>query len=223
MNALLRRFVGLVEADARAAGFTRRGPVFRYFDAGGDGIAFDIQRTVALRAEVAFFVNVGVLLGPHLRYYLGRKDPHRHAMPHHSVWHYRLVATDDTAELPDHTFELSTDADADRAATVVRTWLATNLPRMKTWLGDADAMIEAVEHHREEFARAHAARLADPRREAGRFPQGRWHDRAIRAYAHAQRGDVAAAGAETATWNGGEELAADVLALADRRRTELKG
>ncbi|MFC7483787.1 DUF4304 domain-containing protein [Luedemannella flava] len=128
VNALLKRFVELVEVDLAAAGFVRRGPVFRYFDTEGNGIALDVQRTTASWGEVAFFINVGVLLAPHLRYYFGADDPRRDAMPHHSVWQHRLRATDDTAQLPDHTFSLSTDADADRAATIVRTWLEKTYP-----------------------------------------------------------------------------------------------
>jgi hypothetical protein len=67
VNAYLGRFVELIEADLQAAGFVRRGPVFRYFDSEGNGIALDIQRTTALRGRVEFFVNVGVLLAAHLR------------------------------------------------------------------------------------------------------------------------------------------------------------
>ncbi|MEU7994081.1 hypothetical protein AB0B83_01895 [Micromonospora sp. NPDC049060] len=225
MNALLRRFVELIEADLAAAGFIRRGPVFRYFDPEGNGIALGIQRTTALRGEIEFFINVGVLLAPHLRYYFGENDPRRDAMPHHSVWDHRLVATDDTAELPDHTFSLLTEADVERAATIVRTWLAGNLPRMKSWLGDFDAMLAAIEEDRERSARARAEQLACGRWKAGRWSDGSWSDRVIRAYAHAQRGDVDAVTAETAGWRdqGPDSLAADALALASQRLTERQG
>ncbi|WP_327028925.1 DUF4304 domain-containing protein [Micromonospora sp. NBC_01740] len=225
MNALLRRFVELIEADLAAADFVRRGPVFRYFDRDGNGIALDIQRTTALRGEVEFFINVGVLLAPHLRYYFGENDPRRDAMPHHSVWHHRLVATDDTAELSDHTFSLATEADAERAATIVRTWLAENLPRMKSWLGDFDAMLAAIEADRDRSARARAEQLASGRWKAGRWPDGSWSGGVIRAYAHAQRGDVDAVTAETAGWHdhSPDSLAADALALASQRLTERQG
>ena len=114
VNALLRQFVALIETDRAAGEFVRRGPVFRYFDVAGDGIAIDLQRTVALEAEVEFFVNVGVLLAPHLRYYLGEDDPHRTAMPHHSVWRHRLVATAEEDR------ELSAKARAARLADPLR-------------------------------------------------------------------------------------------------------
>ncbi|WP_148710070.1 hypothetical protein [Micromonospora sp. M71_S20] len=89
MNALLRRFVEPIEADLAAADFIRRGLVFRHFDPEGNGIALDIQRTTALRGEVRFFINIGVLLASRLGYYLGEEDPRRNAMPHHSVWDHR--------------------------------------------------------------------------------------------------------------------------------------
>lgn len=225
VNALLRRFVELIEADLAAAGFVRRGPVFRLFDPEGNGIALDIQRTTALRAQVEFFVNVGVLLAAHLRYYFGQDDPRRDAMPHHSVWRHRLVATDDTARLPDHTFSLSTDADVERAATIVRTWLAQNLPRMKSWLGDFDAMLAAIAEDRERSARASAEQLASGQWKAGRWPDGTWSDGIIRVYAHAERGDVDAVTAETAGWHGSgpDWLAADALAIANQRLAEGQG
>lgn len=225
VNALLRRFVELIEADLAAAGFVRRGPVFRYFNPEGDGIALDIQRTTALRGQVEFFVNVGVLLAAHLRYYFGDDDPRRDAMPHHGVWRHRLVATDDTADLPDHTFSLSTDADVERAAAIVRTWLAGNLPRVKHWLGNFDAMLAAIREDRERSARARAEQLASGQWKAGRWPDGTWNDGVIRAYAHAERGDVAALTAETADWHesGPDSLAADALAIASRRRAEQRG
>jgi hypothetical protein len=225
VNALLRRFVELIEADLTAADFVRRGPVFRYFDPEGNGIALDIQRTTALRGQVAFFVNVGVLLAPHLRYYFGADDPRRDAMPHHSVWRHRLVATDDTAKLPDHTFSLSKEADAERAATIVQTWLAANLPRMTSWLGDFDAMLAAIEKDRERSGRARAEQLASGQWKAGHWPDGHWNDGIIRAYAHAEHGDVDAVTAETASWHhsGPDSLAADALAIAKQRRTERHG
>ncbi|WP_173037865.1 hypothetical protein [Phytohabitans flavus] len=225
MNACLRRFVELIEVDLAAAGFIRRGPVFRLFDPEGNGIALDIQRTTALRGEVEFFVNVGVLLASHLRYYFGEKDPHRDAMPHHSVWRHRLVATDDTVELSDHRFSLSAEADAERAATIVRTWLAKNLPRMKSWLGDFDAMFAAIEEDRERSSRARAEQLASGQWKAGRWPDGHWSAGVIRAYAHAERGDVDAVTAETAGWHdsGPDSLAADALAVANQRLTERQG
>lgn len=225
VNALLRRFVELIEADLAATGFVRRGPVFRYFDPDGNGIALDIQRTTALRGEVEFFINVGVLLAPHLRYYFGEDDPRRDAMPHHSVWHHRLVATDDTAALPDHTFSLSTEADVERAATIVRTWLTENLPRMKSWLGDFDAMLAAIEEDRERSARARAEQLAAGHWKAGRWPDGIWNGGIIRAYAHAERGDVDAVTAEIADWHnsGPGSLAAHALAIANQRFTERQG
>jgi hypothetical protein len=225
VNASLRRFVELIEADLTAAGFIRRGPVFRYFDPEGNGIALDIQRTTALRGSVDFFINVGVLLAPHIRYHFGEDDPRRDAMPDHGAWHHRLVATDDTAVLPDHRFSLSTEADVERAATIVRTWLAGNLPRMKSWLGDFDAMLAAIEEDRERSAQASAEQLASGRWKAGRWPDGHWNAAVIRAYAHAERGDVDAVTAETAGWNdrGPDSLAADALAIANQRLAERQG
>jgi hypothetical protein len=225
VNPLLRRFVDIVEADLAAAGFVRRGPVFRYFDPQGNGIALDIQRTTALRGDVEFFINVGVLLAPHLRYYFGPDDPRRDAMPHHGVWDHRLLATDDTAELSDHTFSLSTQADVERAATIVRTWVAANLPRLKSWLGDFDAMRAAIEEDRKRSEQARAEQLASGEWKAGRWPDGTWHDIIIRVYAHADRGDVPAVAAETADWsdNGPDSLAAAVLAYANERLTERQG
>ncbi|MCU7724288.1 DUF4304 domain-containing protein [Actinoplanes sp. KI2] len=225
MNALLRQFVEPVEADLRAAGFVRRGPVFRYFDADGNGIAIAVQRTTALWGQVEFFVNVGVLIAPYLRHHLGNGDPRRDAMPYHGVWDHRLVATDDTAELPDHTFSLSTDADADRAATMVRTWLARNLPRMKSWLGNYDAMLATIESDREQSERASAEQLASGRWKAGAWPDGGWAESIIRAYAYADRGDVDALTAEIADRGDPDpdDWTADVLAIAARRRTEQQG
>lgn len=225
VNVLLRRFVELIDGDLAAAGFVRRGPVFRYFDAENNGIALDIQRTTALRGEVEFFINVGVLLAPHLRYYFGDGDPRREAMPHHSVWSHRLVATDDTAELPDHTFSLSTEPDVERAATIVRTWLVENTDRMKSWLGDFDAMLAAIEQDRDRSARARAEQLASRQWRAGRWPDGTWSASIIRAYAHAERGDVDAVMAETARWHdsGPDSLAADALAIANQRLAERHG
>jgi hypothetical protein len=218
VNALLRRFVELIEADLAGAGFVRRGPVFRLFDPDGNGIAIDIQRTTASQGEVAFFVNVGVLVAAHLRYRLRERDPSRDAMPHNGVWSHRLVAI---PEASSHTFWLSTDADADRAATIVRTWLAANLPRLKSWLGDFDAMLAAMEEDRERSALARAEQLAHGWK-PGRWPDGIWNSGVIRAYAHADRGDVAAVTAETAGWNvdGPDTMAADALAIAHRRRAE---
>lgn len=208
-----------------AAGFVRRGPVFRYFDPAGNGIALDIQRTTAMWGEVEFFINVGVLLAPHLRYQLGRNDPRLDAMPHHGVWDHRLVATDDTAPLPDHRFSLSTDADAERAAAIVRAWLLENLPRLKGWLGDFDAMLAAIEEDGQRSARAGGEQLASGRWKAGSWPDGSWNAGIIRAYAHAERGDVEAVTAETADWHdsGPDSPAAAVLAIADARRTERQG
>jgi hypothetical protein len=225
VNALLRRFVELIEADLVAAGFVRRGPVFRLFDPEGNGIALDIQRSTALRGQVEFFVNVGVLLAAHLRYYLGADDPRLEAMPHHSVWRHRLVATDDTSPLPDHRFSLSTEADVERAATIVRTWLAQNLPRMKSWLGDFDAMLASIEEDRERSAWARAEQLTSGQWKAGRWPDGIWSDGIIRVYAHAERGDVDAVTAETGGWHdsGPESLASDALAIAKQRLAERQG
>jgi hypothetical protein len=225
VNALLRRFVGLVEADLAAAGFVRRGPVFRYFDAEGNGIVLDIQRATALRGEEAFFVNVGVMLAPPLRYYFGDDDPRLDAMPHHGVWDHRLRATDDTAEHPDHTFTLSTEADADRAATIVRTWTAANLARMKSWLGDFDAMFAAMAKDREQSERAREEQLASGQWKAGRWPDGRFSNNIIRVFALAARGDVDGVAAELASWQNTDpdSMAATALAYANQRRTELQG
>lgn len=224
MNALLRRFVELIEADLAAGGFVRRGPVFRYFDSEGNGIALDIQRTTALSGQVEFFINVGVLLAAHLRYYFGDDDPRRDAMPHHSVWHHRLVATDDTAEMPDRKFSLSTQADVERAADIVRTWLAQNLPRMKSWMGDFEAMLAAIEQDRQRSARARAEQLASGRWKAARWPDGTWSASIIRAFAHAESGDVDSVTAETAGWHdsGPDSLAADAVAIANQRLAERK-
>jgi hypothetical protein len=222
VNALLRRFVELIEADSVAAGFVRRGPVFRYFDADGDGIAVDIQRTTASRGEVAFYVNIGVLFAPHLRRSLGDRDPRLGAMPHHSVWEHRLVAI---PEASSDTFVVSADAEVDRAAGIVRTWLGENLPRLKSWLGDLDAMLAAIEADRERAAWARAEQLACGWM-PGRWPEGIWKGSAIiRAYAHAERGDVTAVTAETAGWSdsGPNSLAADILAVAGRRHAERRG
>jgi hypothetical protein len=146
-------------------------------------------------------------------------------MPHHSVWSHRLVATCDTAQMPDHRFSLSTDAEAEHAATIVRTWLAGNLPRMRSWLGDFDVMLAAVEEDRERAARARAEQLASGRWKVGSWPDGIWNDGIIRAYAHAERGDVDSVLAETAGWHdtGPDSLAADAVALASRRLSERQG
>ncbi|BCY10201.1 DUF4304 domain-containing protein [Actinoplanes sp. L3-i22] len=200
MNALLRRFVDLIEPDLTAAGFVRRGPVFRHLDAAGNGIALDVQPTAAMWGEVEFFVNAGLLLAPHLRFYFGDEDPGREAMPHHSVWDHRLTGMRDH-----HLFSLSTEADADTAATIVLTWLAASLPRLKSCLGDYDAMFAAI---------AADGRHADP--------DGTWHEAVLRLYAHADRGDVAAVRAALGTWHdtGPDSLAAHALHLAEQRRRE---
>lgn len=217
MHALLRQFVASVEAEATGAGFVRRGPVFRYFDAAGNGIVFDIQRAGRLWGEVEFFVNAGVLLAPYLRYQLGEADPHRDAMPHHGVWWHRVVATDDTAELPDHRFSLSTEADADRAAAVVRTWLAGSLPRMMSWLGDFDAMLATIAQDREQSDRASEEQLASGQWKPGRWPDGHWYEGIIRVYAHADRGDVRAVEAED---SGPDSMRDHARAIAEQRRAE---
>lgn len=221
MNALLKQFVDLVDAELAPAGFVRRGPVWRLFDADGNGIAIDIQRTAALYGQVEFFVNAGLLLAPYVRFYFGDKDPSRDVMPHHSVWQDRITATDDTAELPDHRFSLSDDADVERAVAIVRAWLARNLPRMTSWLGDYDAMLAAIESDRAQSARAGAEQLASGRWTAGAWPDGSWSERLIRAYAVAARGDVEAARAATADWGDDDDpdsVTASVLALANERR-----
>jgi hypothetical protein len=225
VNALLRRFVELLEADLGGAGFVRRGPVFRYFDAEGNGVVLNIQRTVALWEESAFYINVGLLLAPYLRHCLGENDPRLDAMPDHGVWLHRLLATDDTASRPDHRFSLSTDVDVQRAATIVQTWTAANLPRMKNWLGDFEAMLAAIDEFREQIVRASAEQRASGEWKAGRWPEGHWSESVIRAYAHAERGDVDAITAETANWHntGPDSLAAELLATAYQRRAERKG
>jgi hypothetical protein len=225
VNALLRRFVELTEADLGAAGFVRRGPVFRYFDAESNGIVLALQRSTAPPGDVAFYINVGVLLASFLRYYIGNDDPRLDAMPHHGVWQHRLVAADDTARWPDHKFGLSTDADAERAATIVRVWVSANLPRMMGWLGDFDAMLGGIEEDNERRVQAKAEQVASGQWKPGRWPEGHWADSVIRVYAHAERGDVDAVAAEIAGWRKIDEdpLAADVLALANRRRTERQG
>jgi hypothetical protein len=225
VNSLLRRFVELIEADLTAAGFVRRGPVFRHFDPKGNGVALHIQRTTALWGQAEFYIEVGVLVAAHLRYYFGEEDPRRDAMPHHSVWDHRLVATYHTAGMRDrHRFSLSTEADVEDAATVVRTWLAENLSRMKSWVGDFDAMLAAIEEDRERSARAQAEQRASGWR-AGLWPDGRWNEAVVRAYAYAERGDVDAVAAETAGWHddGPDSLAAAVVAAAHQRSTERQG
>ncbi len=222
MHALLRRFVQLLEADLAPAGFARRALVFRYFDPGGNGIALDIQPSTALRGEVEFYLNVGVLLAPHVRHHVGADDPRRSAMPGHGVWQHRLVVPDDAAT---GKFSLSTEADAERAAAGVRAWLAANLPRMKSWLGGFDAMLAAVEEDRERSARARAGYLGG-QWTAGRQADGIWDAGIIRAYAYAERGDLEAVTAETADWHDDgdpDSLAADVLAIAHRRRHGISG
>jgi hypothetical protein len=222
VHALLRRFVQLLEADLAPVGFVRRGPVFRYFDLDGNGIALDIQRSTALRGEVEFYLNVGVLLAPHLRHLCGADDPRRNAMPGHGVWQHRLVAPDDTAT---QKFSLSTEADAERAATGVRTWLAANLPRMKSRLGGFDAMLAAVEEDRAQSTRARAGYLGG-QWTAGRQADGIWDGGIIRAYAYAERGDVEAVTAETADWyddGDPDSLAAEILAIAHQRRQGTSG
>jgi hypothetical protein len=199
--------------------------VFRYFDVEGNGIVLDIQRTTALRGEIAFVVNVGVLLAAPLRYFFGDEDPRLDAMPHHGVWDHRLTATDDTAELPDHTFTLSTEADADRAAMIVRAWVAANLPRMKSWLGDFDAMFAAMAKDREQSERASEEQLASGQWIAGRWPDGRFSKNIIGVFALAARGDVDAVAAEIAGWQNSDpdSMAATALAYANQRHTELRG
>jgi hypothetical protein len=103
----------------------------------------------------------------------------------------------------------------------VRTWLAENLPRMKSWLGDFEAMLAAIEEDRERSARARAEQLASGQWKAGRWPDGTWNDGIIRAYAYAERGDLDAVTAETAGWHDGgpDSLAAHALAIANQRLT----
>lgn len=175
--------------------------------------------------EVEFFVNVGVLLAPYLRYQLGERDPRREAMPYHGIWQHRLVATDDTAELPDHRFSLSTDIDAERAAIVVRTWVAEDLPRMKSWLGDFDAMLAAIDQDREQADRASAEQLASGRWKPGAWPDGHWYEGIIRVYAHAERGDVQAVRAEHSGRedSGPASLKVHALAIAEQRLHERQG
>lgn len=223
MNALLQRFLRLAETDLVAAGFVRRKLVFRLFGARGDAIVVDVQRATALWGEVEFYVNVGVLIAPYTRHLLGRRSPQRAAMPHHGVWDHRLTATDATAELPDHRFSLSTDADADRAAGIVRSWLAASLPRLTSWLGDYDAMLAALEEDRVRSERASAEQLATGRWTEGAWPDGGWAEQILTIYALADRGDVAGVRAATADWEDAGDpgsVAADALAHAQRRRVK---
>jgi hypothetical protein len=131
------------------------------------------------------------------------------------------VATDETAELSDHTFTLSTEAGVEHAATIVRTWLAENLPRMKTWLGDTDAMLAAAAADRERAARVRAEQLASGRWQSGAWPQGHWSTRLIAAYRHAERGDVDAV--MDFPHSDPDSVGADIVALARRRAAERKG
>jgi hypothetical protein len=96
---------------------------------------------------------------------------------------------------------------------------------MKSWLGDFDAMLAAIEEDRERSARARAEQLASGQWKAGRWPDGIWNDGVIRLYAHAERGDVNTLTAEIADWqdSGPDSLAADALALANQRRAERRG
>ena len=67
--------------------------------------------------------------------------------------------------------------------------------------------------------------MAAAGRSSGRWPDGTWQDGTIRAYAHAERGDIEAVMAETAGWHneGPDSLAADALALANRRLAKRRG
>ena len=75
MQALLRRFIDLVEVELLPAGFVRRGSVFRYFNPAGNGIVLEIQHTAALLGQAEFYINVGLLLAPHVRFGLRDRDP----------------------------------------------------------------------------------------------------------------------------------------------------
>jgi hypothetical protein len=131
VKALLRRFIDLVEVELVPAGFVRRGAVFRYFDFSGNGI---VQRTTAVLGQAEFYINVGLLLAPHVRFYLRGRDPRLHAAPEHGIWQHRLTAwrhasieiVGDTG--PGHCFTLATDADAVRAASIVSAWWRPTCP-----------------------------------------------------------------------------------------------
>ncbi|MBW6435698.1 hypothetical protein KZ829_18305 [Actinoplanes hulinensis] len=220
MNPLLRRFVDLLEDGLAPDGFVRRGPVYRYLDADGNGIALDIQRTTAMYGEVEFFVNAGVLLGPYVRYFLDDEDPRLDVIPRHGVWEHRLVAEDD-----DHRFSLADEAGADRAAEVVLTWTRANVPRLKGWLGDYDAMLAAVAEDGERVRRARAEQLASGEWKPGRWPDGTWREKVIRLYRDAERGDVGAVSALIGTPKAvdPDSVHAAALAYAEQRRAERKG
>lgn len=214
---LLRRFVELIEAELVLAGFVRRGPVFRYIDPSGNGIVLDIQRTTALDGEVAFFVNVGLLLAPYVRFFLGDRDPRLDTTSAHGIWRHRLMAEVTSANLPDHTFSLTTDKDAEHAAAIVLDWLANNLPVLKGQL-DVDAMLAAAEEHRRRGELASAEQLATGRWQPGRWPDGNWNTALLRAYAHAEHGDLDAVSAAIGDLPAGaSRLTGEILALAHRR------
>ncbi|GIF22424.1 hypothetical protein Ate02nite_51540 [Paractinoplanes tereljensis] len=126
----------------------------------------------------------------------------------------------------DHTFSLSTEADVEHAATIVRTWLAEYLPRMKTWLGDTDTMLATAEADRERALRAGAEQLASGRYQPGAWPDGHWSADLIRAYRDAERGDVDAVMDFVDSDPDGvdpDSVDADIVALAKRRAAERKG
>src|SRR6266540_4237906 len=83
-------------------------------------------------------------------------------------------------------------------------------------------ILAAIDEDRERSARARAEQLASGQWKAGRWPDGTWNDGIVRAYAHAERGDVDAVTAETAVWHdsGPDSLAADAVATANQRLAE---
>lgn len=233
MKALLRRFIELIEVELLPAGFVRRGSVYRYFDPAGNGIVLEIQRTTALLGQAEFYINVGLLLAPHVRFGLGDRDPRRAALPLHGIWQHRLTAWRHASiEIagdpgPGHRFTLAAQADAERAAAIVVAWLADNLPALKSQL-DLDEMLAAADNHRERSERARDEQLAAGRWQPGRWPDGNWHADVLRAYACAERGDPDAVAAQIADWpahwkDGPGSFAEDVVALANRRATERHG
>jgi hypothetical protein len=96
---------------------------------------------------------------------------------------------------------------------------------MKSWLGDFDAMLAAIDQDRKQADRASAEQLASGQWKPGAWPDGHWYEGIIRVYAHAERGDVQAVRVEHSGRedSGPDSLKAHALAVAKQRLPERQG
>jgi hypothetical protein len=88
---------------------------------------------------------------------------------------------------------------------------------------DIDAMLAAEKDHRKRAELAQIEQISTGQWEPGRWPDGQWNANVLRAYAHAEHGDLDAVKSEISGWHwhrGGGSIAEHILAFAKRRADE---